>query len=69
MIQGLTFILDYRCNLEDQVMKNLAWTIALTCVAGAAMAENLVGITKDMPSVSVPTADGMVEIDRIQETS
>ncbi|WP_435988230.1 rhodanese-like domain-containing protein [Sulfitobacter sp. SH22] len=49
-------------------MKNLAWTIALTFIAGAAMAGNEVGITKDMPSVTVPTANGMVEIDRIQDT-
>ncbi|MBQ0804614.1 MAG: rhodanese-like domain-containing protein [Sulfitobacter sp.] len=49
-------------------MKNLAWTIALTFIAGAAMAGNEVGITKDMPSVTVPTAKGMVEIDRIQDT-
>lgn len=50
-------------------MKNLAWTIALTFIAGAAMAGNEVGITKDMPSVTVPTAKGMVEIDRIQDTA
>lgn len=49
-------------------MKNLACTIALTFLAGAALAENKVGITKDMPSVTVPTANGMVEIDRIQDT-
>jgi len=49
-------------------MKNLVWTIALTFISGAAVAENEVGITKDMPSVTVPTAKGIVEIDRIQDT-
>lgn len=49
-------------------MKNFAWTIVLTLVAGTAMAENEVGIAKGMLSVTVPTENGMVEIDRIQDT-
>jgi len=49
-------------------MKNLACIIALTLFAGSAMAENDVGITKDMLSVIVPTENGMVAVDRIQDT-
>jgi rhodanese-related sulfurtransferase len=49
-------------------MKNLAWTIALTFVAGTAMAKNEVNITKNMPSVTVPTENGTVEIERIQDS-
>jgi rhodanese-related sulfurtransferase len=49
-------------------MKNLAWTIALTFVAGTAMAQNEVNITKNMPSITVPTENGTVEIERIQDT-
>ncbi|MCR8723124.1 rhodanese-like domain-containing protein [Frigidibacter sp. ROC022] len=49
-------------------MKTLAWTLALTLAGGAALAEDAVGITKDMPSVTVPTANGTVEISRIQDT-
>lgn len=49
-------------------MKTLTWTIALTLFAGTAMAENEVGITKDMPSITVQTDNGMVEINRVQDT-
>ncbi|WP_296428305.1 rhodanese-like domain-containing protein [Yoonia sp.] len=50
-------------------MRKLALTIALTLVAGTATAENVVGITKDMPTVTVQTANGPVEIDRTQDTT
>ncbi len=50
-------------------MNNLALTIALTLVAGTAMAESVVGITKDLPSVTVETGHGPVMIDRIQDTN
>ncbi len=49
-------------------MKTLTWTIAMTLFAGTAMAENEVGITKDMPSVTVQTDNGMVKINRVQDT-
>lgn len=49
-------------------MKNLALTIALTLAAGTALAEIEVGITKDMPTVTVQTSNGPVEISRIQDT-
>ncbi len=49
-------------------MKNLALTIALTLAAGTALAEVEVGITKDMPTVTVQTGNGPVEISRIQDT-
>ena len=49
-------------------MTKLALTIALTLAAGTAMAGSEVGITKDMPSATVQTGDGPVEIDRIQDT-
>ncbi len=42
--------------------------LAITLVAGAAGADVTVGITKDMPSVTVQTTDGPVEISRIQDT-
>lgn len=48
-------------------MKKLIFTIGLTLVASTAMAENEVGITKDMSSVTVQTANGTVEITRIQD--
>lgn len=48
-------------------MKKLIFTIALTLVASTAMAENEVGITKDMSAVTVQTANGTVEITRIQD--
>jgi rhodanese-related sulfurtransferase len=56
-------------HLEDEDMNNLALTIALTLVAGTAMAESVVGITKDLPSVTVQTGHGPVVIDRIQDTN
>jgi rhodanese-related sulfurtransferase len=49
-------------------MKNLALTIALTLAAGTALAEVEVGITKDMPTVTVQTSNGPLEISRIQDT-
>lgn len=50
-------------------MKKLALTIVLLVTAGVAMAEVEVGITSDMPSVTVQTANGPVEIARIQDTT
>lgn len=50
-------------------MKTLALTIALTLVAGAALAETEVGITSDMPMAVVETPNGPVTISRIQDTS
>ncbi len=50
-------------------MKTFALTIALTLIAGAALAEVEVGITKDMPSVTVQTDHGPVVIERIQDTT
>ena len=50
-------------------MKKLALTIAVTLAAGTAVAENEVGITKDMPSVTVLTRNGPMEINRIQDTT
>ena len=50
-------------------MKKVALTIALTLAAGTALADVEVGITKDMPSVTVQTRNGPVEIDRIQDTT
>lgn len=38
-------------------------------LAGAATAETAVNITRDMPSATVPTANGPVEISRIQDTT
>ena len=49
-------------------MKRLAYAIGLLCAGGAAWADVAVGITKDMPSVTVPTAEGEAEISRIQDT-
>lgn len=48
-------------------MNNFVWAIALTLLAGTAAAQSDVNITKDMPSVSVPTESGMVDISRIQD--
>lgn len=42
-------------------------TICLALVAGMASAQD-VAITQDMPTVTVETADGVVEISRIQDT-
>ena len=50
-------------------MKKLTLAIALTLAAGAAIAENEVGITKDMPLATVQTGNGPVEIERIQDTT
>ena len=44
-------------------------TLALALSAGAAYAQSDVGITKDMSSVTVETANGPVEISRIQDNS
>ncbi|MCX7561303.1 rhodanese-like domain-containing protein [Sulfitobacter sp. F26204] len=49
-------------------MKTLTLTIVLTLLANAAIAENKVGITKDMPSVTIKSNQKMVEISRIQNT-
>jgi len=48
-------------------MKTLTLTIALLIAAGSAMAETKVGIAKGMPSVTVDTQNGPVEIRRIQD--
>jgi rhodanese-related sulfurtransferase len=50
-------------------MKTFTLTLALTLAAGAAMAEGNVGITKDMPSVTIQTPSGPVEINRIQDNT
>lgn len=49
-------------------MRKLISAIALAIIAGTAMAEVEVGITKAMPSVTVPTRKGPVEINRTQDT-
>ena len=49
-------------------MKSLTLTIALILAAGAAIAETEVRITKDMPTVTVETRNGPVELSRIQDT-
>jgi len=48
-------------------MKTLTLTIALLIAAGSAIAETKVGIAKGMPSVTVDTQNGPVEIRRIQD--
>jgi rhodanese-related sulfurtransferase len=48
-------------------MKHLVLSAALGAVAGAAAAETAVGITKDMPSATVETRSGAVEIKRVQD--
>lgn len=50
-------------------MKKLALTIALALAGGAASAETTVGISKDMPSVTIQTRNGPVDIKRIQDTN
>lgn len=50
-------------------MKLIAYTLALFGLAGASVAETPVGITKDMPSVTVQTRNGPVEIKRVQDTT
>lgn len=49
-------------------MKKLAFTVVLALLAQTAMAETEVGITKDLPSVTLQTEQGSVTIDRIQNT-
>ncbi len=49
-------------------MKNLTLTIALIFTTGAALAQNQVRISKDMPSAIVQTPNGPVEVERIQDT-
>lgn len=49
-------------------MKLLSSTIILALLAGTAMAETAVGLTKEMPAVTVQTESGPVTIDRIQDT-
>ena len=49
-------------------MKALILTIALSITAVSAAAETKVGIAKDLPSVTVDTQNGPVEISRIQDT-
>lgn len=49
-------------------MKLLSSTISLALLAGTAMAETAVGLTKDLPAVTVQTESGPVTIDRIQDT-
>ncbi len=49
-------------------MKNFVLSIALIGLAGPAVAETAVGITKDMPTATVETESGPVEIGRIQDT-
>jgi len=46
-------------------MKTLALTLTLSLATGTVLAEGPVGIAKDMPSVTVQTEDGPVEINRI----
>lgn len=50
-------------------MKALILIIALSTAAVAAAAETKVGIAKDIPSVTVNTQSGPVEIRRIQDTT
>ncbi|WP_439523894.1 rhodanese-like domain-containing protein [Marivita sp.] len=49
-------------------MKRFAVIAALVVAGGTVQAEPEVGITKDMPSVTVQTPNGAVEIARIQDT-
>jgi rhodanese-related sulfurtransferase len=48
-------------------MKALCLTLAVTMIAGSALAQTAVGITKDMPTVTIQTNEGPVEIGRIQD--
>jgi rhodanese-related sulfurtransferase len=56
-------------NREGKAMKTLALTIALVMGTGTAMAQTEVGITKDAASVTVQTANGPVQINRIQDAA
>tara|TARA_R100000935_G_scaffold16243_1_gene32255 strand:- start:2166 stop:2765 length:600 start_codon:yes stop_codon:yes gene_type:complete len=49
-------------------MKRLVLAITLLFSASVGVADTTVGITKDMPSVTVQTPGGPVEINRIQDT-
>ena len=49
-------------------MKKLGLILAMALAAGAAHADIKVGIAKDTPTATVPTANGPVEIGRIQDT-
>jgi rhodanese-related sulfurtransferase len=53
---------------KEDVMKTLALTLVIAMVPGTSMAQTDVNITKDLPSVTVPTETGPVEIGRIQDT-
>ncbi len=48
-------------------MKALSLTIALTLAAGPVMAQAVVGITKDMPTVTIESDSGLIEINRVQD--
>ncbi len=50
------------------MMKRFAVIAALVVAGGTVQAEPEVGITKDMPSVTVQTPNGAVDIARIQDT-
>ncbi len=50
-------------------MKSLAIALAFTLVGSAAIADDEVGITKTIPSVTVQTPTGPAEISRIQDTA
>lgn len=50
------------------IMKAHALAVAMAFSAGTALAEGEVRITRDMPSVTVQTPEGPVEIERIQNT-
>lgn len=54
---------------EDKAMKTLALALAFSLTALAAVADTVVGITKDMPSVTIQTENGPVEINRVQDTT
>lgn len=49
-------------------MRHLSLGLAVAAIAGAAFAETPVGITKTMPTATVQTPSGPVEIKRIQDT-
>ena len=49
-------------------MKTIAFALAITITPGLSFAQTDVKITKDLPTVTVPTETGKVEIGRIQDT-
>src|SRR6056297_833845 len=49
-------------------MRQIAMSVALAALATAAGAETEVGISKDMPTTTVETRNGPVEIGRVQDT-